>query len=77
VVTVDGKLVEGFLTGGAVHDVRAVSELSEDRVGCAVIAYRGYDRNEFRCALEGNNTKPVIPGRKNLKEAIDYDQDKE
>ncbi|MDR1985487.1 MAG: hypothetical protein LBP88_00765 [Treponema sp.] len=39
--------------------------MSEDILGCAVIADRGYDSNEFRRALEGNNNTPVLPGRKN------------
>ncbi|MDR2446426.1 MAG: transposase, partial [Treponema sp.] len=45
-------------------------------VGCAVLADRGYDRDEFRRKLEGNNNIPVIPGRKNRKEAIVYDKEK-
>ena len=75
-ITSGGKLVEGLLTGGEAHDVRAASELREDIVVCAVIADRGYDRNEFRRELEGNNNEPVIPGRKNRKEEIAYDKEK-
>jgi hypothetical protein len=36
VITSDGKLVEGLLTGGAVHDVTVGAELSEEIVGCKV-----------------------------------------
>jgi hypothetical protein len=56
-----------MLTGGQVHDVTVAGELSEDIVGCAVIAGRGYDSNEYRRALEGNNNEVVIPGRRNRK----------
>ncbi|MDR0636056.1 MAG: transposase [Treponema sp.] len=45
-------------------------------VGCAVIADRGYDSNEFRRELAGNNNEPVIPGRKNRKEVIVYNKEK-
>jgi transposase len=41
-----------------------------------VLADRGYDSDEFRRMLEGNNNVPVIPGRKNRKEAIVYDKEK-
>jgi transposase len=76
VITSGGHLVEGFLTGGQINDVTVASELSRDIVGCAVIADRGYDSNEFRRELAGNNNEPVIPGRKNRKEVIVYDKEK-
>ncbi|MDR3115891.1 MAG: hypothetical protein LBU25_10280 [Treponema sp.] len=41
-----------------------------------MITDRGYDHNEYGQALEGNNTEPVIPGRRNRKEAIEYDTEK-
>ena len=74
-ITSEGKLVEGLLTGGEVHDVRVAAELSEQIIGCAVIADRGCDSNEFRRELEGNNNEAVIPGRKNRREEIAYDKE--
>jgi transposase len=71
VITRDGKLIEGLLTGGEVH----VAELIEARVGYAVLGDRGYDRNEFRRELEGNNHRAVIPGRRNRKVEIGYDKE--
>jgi hypothetical protein len=59
-----GKLVEGFLTGGEVHDATVAGELGKDTAGCAVTADRGYGSNGFRRELEGNNNLPVIPGRR-------------
>jgi hypothetical protein len=40
------------------------------------MADRGYDSDKFRRELEGNNNVPVIPGRRNRKEEIVYDQGK-
>jgi transposase len=50
--------------------------LSEDTVGCAAVADRGYGSGGFRRELEGNNSLPVIPGRRNRKEEIEYDKEK-
>jgi putative transposase len=67
VITGAGRLVEGLLPGGEAPDVTVASGLSEYIAGCAVIADRGYDSNEFRRELEENNNELVIPGRKNRK----------
>jgi transposase len=40
-----------------------------------VAADRGYDGDEFRKLLKGNNNEPVIPGRKNRKKPIEDDQE--
>jgi hypothetical protein len=53
VITGDGRLGEGFLTGGEVPNVKVASELSRNIVGCAAIADRDYDSNEFRRELGG------------------------
>ncbi|MDR1398423.1 MAG: transposase [Treponema sp.] len=76
VITSDGKLVEGLLAGGETHELKVAAELSRDRVGCAVIGDRGYDSDEFREELAGNNNRAVIPGRKNRRKAIAYDKEK-
>lgn len=39
-----------------------------------MIADRGYDGNWFRNALVDRGTVPCIPGRKNRKQAVDYDK---
>jgi hypothetical protein len=41
-VTGDGKLVEGLLSGGQIHDVSVAAELTEDITGCA------YDRERYK-----------------------------
>lgn len=40
------------------------------------IADRGYDANRLRSTLRSQKTIPVIPGRKNRKRAIRYDQNR-
>jgi len=39
-----------------------------------VIAGRGYDANRIRAALREQGTIPVIPGRRNRKRPIQYDE---
>jgi len=39
-----------------------------------VIADRGYDANHLRRALRDQGTIPVIPGRRNRKRLIQYDE---
>jgi transposase len=62
------------LSGGQVADVTVAARLTEDIVGCTVIADRGYDSDAFRRELRENNNIPVIPGRKNRKKEIVYDK---
>jgi transposase len=69
-------VVEGFLTGGNIHDVSAAPLLVEGVVGCYISADMGYDSDSFRRTLEANNNIPVIPGRKNRKQAIEYDKER-
>ena len=66
--------MDGLLTGGEGADVKVGPELTKDILGCAVIGDRGYDSNEFRWYLRGNNNTPVIPGRRNRKALIIYDR---
>jgi transposase len=66
-------LAEGFPSGGNAADVTVAARLTSDIVGCTVIADQGYDSDTFRMELKGNNNTPVIPGRKNRKKEIVYD----
>jgi hypothetical protein len=67
-------MVEGFLSGGQAADVTAAARLTEDVIGCTVIADRGCGSDAFRRELRGNNNIPVIPGRENRKKEIVYDK---
>ena len=73
-ITADGHLIEGLLTGGNVHDVTVANELTKDVIGCSVLEDMGYDSDEHREYLRSNNNTPVIPGRKNRKIPITYDK---
>lgn len=48
--------------------------ITADVVACYVVEDRGYDSDTHRAALLANNNIPVIPGRKNRKIPIIYDQ---
>jgi len=74
VITAEGHLVEGFLTGGNVNDVTVANELTKDIIGYSVIEDMGYDSDAHREYLKSNNNIPVIPGRKNRKNKITYDK---
>lgn len=39
-----------------------------------VIADRGYDANRLRATLRDQGTIPIIPGRRNRKRTIQYDE---
>ena len=73
-MTADGHLVEGFLTGGNVNDISVADQLTEDVYGCYIPEDKGYDSDKHRIALESQNNKPVIPGRKNRIVKIEYDK---
>jgi transposase len=75
-ITSGGQVVEGILSGGNVNDIEIAPELVEEVVGCSVLADRGYDSDEFRRTLGSNNNEPVIPGRKNRKKPVEYDEEK-
>jgi len=64
-----------MLTAGNVSDVKAAPALLE-RAGPMryLLGDKGYDANRLRTSLRENGTSPVIPGRRNRKRAIRYDQ---
>jgi len=75
-VTGDGDLARGFLSGGNRNDVKAAPELAEEVYYCRALGDRGYDSDKFRRFLESNDNVPVIPGRKNRKVAVEYDEER-
>ena len=64
-----------MLTAGNVRDVKAAPALLE-RAGRMryLLGDKGYDANSLRKSLREQGTSPVIPGRRNRKRAIGYDQ---
>lgn len=73
--TVDGHVIEGFLTGGEVADVSVADELTCDVVGCFVAEDKGYDSDAHRSTLRSSNNVPAIPGRKSRKVKVEYDKE--
>jgi transposase len=62
------------LSGGDENDIEVAPQLIEDIYGFPVLADRGYDSDEFRKLLMSQNNTPVIPGRRNRKKPIEYDE---
>jgi hypothetical protein len=75
-ITPDFKIIEGFLTGGNRADISFADDLTAEVFGCWVIEDKGYDSNGHRRELNSHNNIPVIPGRKNRVETIEYDKNK-
>jgi hypothetical protein len=61
------------LTGGNVANITVANDLMADVVGFYVAEDAGYDSDLHRRILESNNNIPVIPGHKNRKIQIIYD----
>ena len=68
-------MVEGFLSAGNHHDIIYAEQLVESIYGCKILADRGYDSDAFRALLRSQNCEPVIPGKKNRKVPVVYDED--
>ena len=75
-ITPDFHIVEGYLSGGNRADISCANDLTASVSGCYIIEDKGYDSNKHRIYLSSNNNIPVIPGRKNRIELIEYDKDK-
>ena len=75
-ISAQGHVVEGFLTPGNVSDITAAPLLTEHIVGCYVVLDMGYDSDEYRALLRGSNNIPVIPGRSNRNQVVEYDKRK-
>lgn len=63
------------LTAGQVHDVTVAPHLLAQVgvLGEYVIADKGYDSDQFREKIRESGSQPVIPGRGNRKQPIEYD----
>jgi len=74
-VYVLGRPPRLVLTPGNASDVKGADLLIGETVEMKrVIADRGYDANRIRAALREQGTIPVIPGRRNRKRPIQYDE---
>lgn len=73
-ITPNLQIIDCFLTDGNTDDISIAGALTAYISGCYVIEDKEYDCNNQRQNLLSNNNIPVIPGRKNRKEAILYDK---
>ena len=66
-----------MLTPGNVSDIKAAPALIE-RAGRMryLLGDKGYDADRLRRSLREAGTTPVIPGRRNRKRAVRYDQNR-
>ena len=64
------------MSGGNQADISNADGLTAVVSGCYIIEDKGYDSNTHRVYLSSNNNIPVIPGRKNRIEIIEYDKEK-
>ena len=66
-----------MLTPGNVSDIKAAPALLE-RAGRMryLLGDKGYDADRLRRSLRKTGTIPVIPGRRNRKRTIRYDQER-
>lgn len=70
-----GRPLRLALTPGSTSDIKGADLLVGETVGMKrLIADRGYDANHLRATLRDQGTIPVIPGRRNRKRPIQYDQ---
>ena len=70
-----GRPLRLVLTPGNTSDIKGADLLVGETAGMKrLIADRGYDANRLRATLRDQGTIPVIPGRRNRKRPIQYDE---
>ena len=74
-VDVIGRPLRLVLTPGNTSEIRGADLLVADAARMKrMIADRGYDANKLRATLKAQDTIPIIPGRRNRKRPIQYDE---
>lgn len=63
-----------IVTAGQAADIKHAEALIGEDICEDLLADRGYDSDAFRDALMGKGIRPVIPGKKNRLEPIEYDR---
>lgn len=69
-----GMVIDMMLSGAREHDVMVAQSLTEDMIGCTVIADKGYDSKWYRQALTNQNNRVVIPPRALWKQSVEFDE---
>lgn len=70
VVDAIGRLIQGRLTAGQVHNVTQAQPLLRDVPARCVVADKAYDAQALRHAITAAGAKVVIPPRANRREPI-------
>jgi transposase len=63
-----------IITAGQAADIKQAEALVGEDVCDDLLADRGYDSDDLRDLLNKKQIRPVIPGRKNRLQPIEYDQ---
>jgi transposase len=69
-----GNPLRYIITPGQVADVTQTDKLLADIVDAYALGDKGYDSDKVRADLRSRNCTPVIPGRSNRQEPIEYDK---
>jgi transposase len=69
-----GMPLKFIVTAGQEHDMKQAETLAGDDECEMLLADRGYDSDDFRKVLQDKGIQPVIPGKKNRKTKIEYDE---
>ena len=69
-----GRCIKFILTAGQVHDSTQLENLLDGERCENVLADKAYDSDAIRRYIETIGANPVIPGKKNRVEKIDYDR---
>ena len=69
-----GNPVEFILTGGQAADITQGKALIKDHDAHAVIADKGYDKDEFIATIEASGAVAVIPPKRNRVFKREYDK---
>jgi transposase len=68
-----GMPLQFVLTAGEAHEIKSAEALLANDKSDYLLADRGYDCNELRNTLVARGTQPVIPGKRDRLQAIEYD----
>jgi transposase len=63
-----GRMIQGLLTAGQVHDITQAEQLLHGVPAKKVVADKAYDAQALRLAIDAAGAKAVIPPRANRRE---------
>lgn len=69
-----GMPLKIIITAGQAADIKQAEALVGEDICEDLLADRGYDSDDFRETLNGKRIRPIIPGKKNRLQPIEYDR---